>query len=414
MTWQDELRELDNKLAAGSVSADDYRLARDEILRQAHSGGTASASPRPAEPQAPQPSQTPSQQPPAAQPKPDPFGTPFKWDSKPPAGENTQMIRPAGGPAQGDESDRTQVVPNSPSGEATQIVPGPQTPGPWAVARPEHLPPGQQPGPAPWPPPPIPPWGNQDFESVVAPNSGWMVQGPETFEKMPSSNRKRVLGIVVAAVLVAGLVAAGVIYFVNSGSESANPGGTTGSTNPGPPPRVTSSARKLPEPPAAKGAPADNATALVDPPGTVRGGGGPLDLAALQSKKLLPATVVTALEQGTMKDGLLKTTSLSGLTIGMYVLTVSSEDDARAVAVAYGKSQRDGGLPPNENLALRGVPVYSTPDRAKDQVYRAVYVLYERVVIIETFGPDRDAVRSQFQDLLTQQVNLAPPSLREL
>jgi hypothetical protein len=61
---------------------------------------------------------------------------------------------------------------------------------------------------------------------------------------------------------------------------------------------------------------------------------------------------------------------------------------------------------------MKGVPVFSTPVDTKDAVFRAVYVLYNRVVIVETFGPDRAAVQEQFQQLLNSQVQLAPPTQR--
>src|SRR3954468_24584265 len=35
VSWQDELRKLDEELAAGQISADDYRVRRDQVLSSA-------------------------------------------------------------------------------------------------------------------------------------------------------------------------------------------------------------------------------------------------------------------------------------------------------------------------------------------------------------------------------------------
>jgi hypothetical protein len=133
VTWQDELRRLDEDLAAGRLSAEDYRRQRDELLSQGasapgmrrvprtsglgQSGGPAGSTPpapeppgppapRPAGPPGGPPSPGPPQQPllppPAAAPTGGPFpaaptGGPFpappsRWDQEPL--DATQVINP--------------------------------------------------------------------------------------------------------------------------------------------------------------------------------------------------------------------------------------------------------------------------------------------------------------------------------
>lgn len=364
MSWQDELKDLDAKLAAGSVSADDYRVARDALLRQADEGPAATRTGSPStEETVDQPAQSS-----------DPFAPPFRWKGTP-------------------EPERIEAEADQPSAETTQVEPHADAPPP-----------------SPGPSAPATQWG----EAVEAPNIGWMMQGPAPFEKAPSTG-KRTLGAAAAGVVVLSLTAGGIIYVVNRHDTSPIAGAQPISANPLRTPNTPPepSTRVLPEPPAPRTAPADLTSAIVDPPGDVRDGGGPVDLPSLRGANLLPDAVVTALDQARMKDGLLKTTAPeSTVTIGMFALTVQTEDDARAVALAFSRSQHDGGLPTNEDLSMRGVPVFSTSDKADEQVFRAVYVLYERVVIVETVGQDRAAVQQRFTELLAEQVDHAPPSLR--
>lgn len=529
MGWQDELRELDAMLAAGTVSADEYRRKRDELLSRA-SGSATPVKPSPGQQTATRPAgqgpaqpgqgqptpppgfqtpgpptpapgmprhQAPSQEPPtqavptkqpaqpappqqtgppngpqpAAPPQPGPqqpgppsgpqqtgpqqpgrtdsgpFPAPFRWDApagRPEPGEATQHITASKQPdaekdaAQsgessaektqivsglGDSAERTQAVGgpaagNQP-GEATQIVPSSQTgPEGWAAQRPE-------PGSSPWasadkaagygpgydsgPFPAGGPW-RPDSDPVLAPDPGWLKQGPEIY-KDKSGNRGRTIGIVVAAVLVVGLVAAGIGYFVTRDNSTAGepPPAQPTATTTAPP---TTTTRSLPNPPPAKPAPASNEASLIEPPGTVRDGGGAFDLARLETNKLLQPKVIEALKTAGMTEGLLRTTVEQDRIVGLYALTVADEAGAKAVAEAYGAEQRTGGLPTNAELSYKGVPVYSTGEKANTSVYRSVYVLYNRVIILETFGPGAKAVRDTFTTLLVQQLELAPPSSR--
>jgi hypothetical protein len=120
--------------------------------------------------------------------------------------------------------------------------------------------------------------------------------------------------------------------------------------------------------------------------------------------------VVQALEQGAMTSGLLKASTESTTTIGLYALSMPDAQSAATVAQAYASTQKTGGLPSDKDLSLQGVPVYSTV--TGDAVFRAVYILYNRVVIVEAFGGDRGAVQAQFKKLLTDQVEKAPPTQR--
>jgi hypothetical protein len=410
--WQDDLRELDAKLATGSVSADDYRRARDELLRKAQSGGAADQPPSGPLPVQPPPSTPfPVQQPPIEQ-VPKPFApAPFGWNTpqSPPQAptDSTQVIQPVADP----NADRTQIVPTSrdASSDRTQVVRGvgdpdqqpewlpgssaPQTPPPWASQQPGV---GQQ----------APPWAGNEFDRVVAPDLNWMRPGPESFDERSTKGRGKVVGIVIAAVLVAGLVVAGILFFTSKSDPNGPP--VAGST----PQTPTSTTRPLPEPPPAKPEAADDTTTLTDPPGTARNGGGPFTPQSLQTNGVLPKPVVAALNDAGLKQGLLKTTVNNGATFGLFAADVTSEDSAATAAKAYGTAQRDGHLQANADLSMKGVSVYTSPN-GTDPDYRAIYVVYTRVVIVEVFGSDRQVVRDAFKDLLDKQVAFAPPTKRD-
>ncbi|MGH3621360.1 MAG: SHOCT domain-containing protein, partial [Sciscionella sp.] len=151
MTWQDELIELETKLASGDLSAEEYRRARDELLAQSQSAHPAPAEQPPAsgerppsqqqpapgaqtvppstqqqasEPQQEQPAQ--QQGTPKGQQHPQqgqgPFPPPFQWGQQGRQGQparqrsdSTQVIRAVGQdtpPTGTDGGERTQTVRN--------------------------------------------------------------------------------------------------------------------------------------------------------------------------------------------------------------------------------------------------------------------------------------------------------------
>lgn len=242
MSWQEELRKLDEELAAGQISADEYRVRRDNVLASAVSVGPESKATPPADPAAPASQgatpQSPAPQapaPPAQQP-----GDPAKGGED---ADQTQVV-----PA---ESERTQAVgrwqvanPSGPDADRTQAVPGvpPQAYAGGMAPRPA---PGQ-PHQGPFPPAPGyhsgwheevgPQWSGADFPPLAASGSPeWIRQGPEVFEETARSRRGTVAAIV-AAVLVVVLVGVGIWWFVSRDDETGgNPPVAGTSSRPAPP-----------------------------------------------------------------------------------------------------------------------------------------------------------------------------------
>lgn len=151
MTWQDSLRQLDARLAAGEIGAAEYRKTRDEILAEASSGSQSVSFE----------SNTPGAQ----------------WQSTPPA-------QPS--PADSD-AETTQVV----TDETTQVVTA-------DVVTP--------------PPPPLPP--QQFGPPQQVPRPAPPIVGPEVFAgARPAGTGRRVLWFVIPLLVIA-LVGAGVWWFV--------------------------------------------------------------------------------------------------------------------------------------------------------------------------------------------------------
>jgi hypothetical protein len=407
VTWQEELRRLDEELASGQLNADDYRARRDQVLSSAVTPG---ASPAP-QPQTSQASGSQANDTQIIQPVSPPQGVPQQQ----PQQSHQQPQQQA--PQQQPSPEATQIVSSAETGgERTQVVSSWQTQQPQQDYRQPNT--GQPSPPSGFQPPHqqawnapqedvSPPWGSSEFPPIAPPRSSdWVAQGPETFSSSQSSGKgKKVALSLVALLVIAGLgVGVWLLFIRDTGPDT--PIAAPTSVQPVPSPTL----KPLPEPPVAKPETADDASTLVDPPGAARNGGGEFDMEKLKTSKLLPAPMITALEQGGMTSGLLKPSTDNGTTVGIYSLSLPDPQAATTAAQAYGTAQRTGGLPPNRELSLLGVPVYATSNG--DGVYRAVYVVYNRVVIVEAFGSDRPNAQATFQELLTSQVDKAPPTVR--
>ncbi|MGH3549419.1 MAG: hypothetical protein ACRDQU_15200 [Pseudonocardiaceae bacterium] len=245
-------------------------------------------------------------------------------------------------------------------------------------------------------------------QPIAQRQSAWRRPGTEVFQVPATQFRsQRMIGIAVLVVVVLGLVAATVAYFLTTG-----PGRTGNSQLTVPQPAAVP--RDLPSPPAPRPPPVDTAHALVDPPGQSRGGGGMFDLPTLlaeNSPPLAPA-IVKALQGGGMTDGVLKATTTGSTTIGLFALTMPDQHAATAVAQEIATAQLDGGLKADDNRAMQGMVVMASAPDSAAATYRAVYVLYNRAIFVDVSGPNRDAVQATFDALVKQQVTHAPPTVR--
>lgn len=215
MSWQEELRKLDEELASGRLSADDYRVRRDQVLSSAvgqpgaqqaqpeqQSGGDSADSTQVIAPISP-PHGVPQQSPP---------------DN---SADRTQAVPPWQAQQPVDAS-RTEYVqpqaPYSPPGGFPQAGPMsppggfPQTQQPWNAPESDQS----------------PPWGGGDLPPLVpSGDSGWIQQGPESFNDKPRKGNGAKIGAVVAAVVVLAGIAFGAYMLWGRSSEGAATAETT-------------------------------------------------------------------------------------------------------------------------------------------------------------------------------------------
>lgn len=221
MSWQEELRQLDEELASGRLSADDYRVRRDQVLSSAVG-----------QPDAPAPENNTDTPPPDA-PPPDatqviPPISPAQSPQSPPQGFPQQpQSPPQGVPQQQLDAERTQAVSSSwqsqpPGDDRTQFVQPPASPpGGFPQAG------GYQQG---WQMPEAdqaPPWGGGDLPPL-GPSSGepgWAQQGPESFDDKPSKGKGAKIAAGAGALVLLAVVAIGafLLWGQGSGGDSNQP-----------------------------------------------------------------------------------------------------------------------------------------------------------------------------------------------
>ncbi|MFD7652452.1 SHOCT domain-containing protein [Actinosynnema sp. NPDC059797] len=395
MTWQEQLQQLDAALAAGSISAEDYRRQRDELLYRAQ-GGT--------------------QQPQQTGPNSDPFPAPFKWSAQSPAqqgqpqqgqppqgqpqqtgSESTQYIRPATPPT---EADRTQVVPNS-GGQAdrTQVVPktgpqavGGQQGGAWPGQQ-------QQQGGAPWQQQQqqqqggySPPWGGEgDFQSPQW--SGFNVQGPEVFEEAEKGGKGKVIAVAAAVVVL--LVAVGLYFFVfkdNGGGENTATTDTPSSSAP------TTTTKKKPDP----------FGTLVVPEGRTSG---PKTYTAeqLATVKPLPTPDLVVLKQAGTTEARSVVVVENEVTTSMWAFKSA---DPAALLEAITTDQQRFGFTEDPQTSQEGVPVFKSTQTSNNKtitVFRTHYATDTEVIRVEAFAVDEPAAQDRFEAVLAEQLDHQAP-----
>lgn len=204
MSWQEELRQLDEELASGRLSADDYRVRRDQVLSSAVGQSDAPA---------PENTNAPPEAPPDA--------TQVIPPISPPQGVPQQpQSPPQGVPQQQPDAERTQAVSSSwqsqpPGDDRTQFVqPLASPPGGFPHAG------GYQQG---WQVPEAdqaPPWGGGDLPPLgpASGEPGWAQQGPESFDDKPSKGNGAKIAAGVGALVLLAVVAVGAFLLWGRGS----------------------------------------------------------------------------------------------------------------------------------------------------------------------------------------------------
>ncbi|MEV4595889.1 hypothetical protein AB0K15_00630 [Amycolatopsis sp. NPDC049253] len=223
MSWQEELRRLDEELASGRLSADDYRIRRDQVLssavgqqdqpaaQQAAPSADSTQIITPVSPPQGMPQQQPApqQQPPVQQQAPQqPAGDP--------SAERTQAVQ-SWQMQQADPARTEYVQPSQQPPQAQYSPPGgfqqPASPaGGFPQQQPWNAPEGDQ----------SPPWGGGDLPPLGPTGNDSFRQGPEFFAEKPKSGNGKKVGAIVGAVVVLAAIAFGAYWLWGRDSGGGN------------------------------------------------------------------------------------------------------------------------------------------------------------------------------------------------
>ncbi|WP_020663472.1 hypothetical protein [Amycolatopsis benzoatilytica] len=386
MSWQEELRRLDEELASGRLSADDYRIRRDQVLSSA-----VGQQDQPA-PQQPGPS-----------------------------ADSTQVIAPVSPPGGMPQQPAPQPPPADGGAERTQVVQSWQTQQPGADAGPErtqvvqpqqhqqthYSPPGgfQQPAsPAggfpqqqPWNAPEgdqTPPWGGGDLPPLGPPGGDSFQQGPEFFAEKPKKSNGMKIGAIVAAVIVlAGIAFGAYLLWGRDTGSSAGPQQSTAQQ-----PQGSSSAPKPADP-----------LAVATMPGKAENHADITTFAQVNGLNYLNSDELAAYQTaGASKAKIVVYRLQNGNTIIVLLTQASSPVAAKTGADKLMKIQITNGATRNAS-APNGVYATSIdPKNGNAGQERAHYAHGNVIVRVEVTGPAAASLKSDATAALNQQLAVAP------
>ncbi|GAA1967322.1 hypothetical protein [Amycolatopsis minnesotensis] len=413
MSWQEELRKLDEELASGRLSADDYRVRRDQVLSSAVAHGDASAGQGPQQgfaaapqgppsvPQGPPPQQQYAQQQQYQQPQ-----QPHHQQPQPSA-DSTQVIQPVSPPhgvpsAGGDGSaERTQAVPAAwrsqpPAGQGPQPQFSPQQqPGQFQQNPSSPASGFQQPA---WNTPDSdlsPPWAGSDFPPIAAPGSSeWVKQGPESFDTETKPKKGKRTAIIAGSAVVV-LAVAAILFFTvfNKKDEPANnnAGGET-TSQPAPPPPTSRQAAGL----------------LVIPDGEGPGSK-TYTPDQLASVKPLPEPDLVQLKATGVTQAQSVLSNSGSTTESLWAFTTASPQDLMSKFVA--DQERFGFTEVTAAAQQTGVKLYTSQQMSNDKkvvVFRGHYVADGKVIRVEAFDVNSTMARQKYDALLKDQLAHTP------
>lgn len=348
MTWQEDLRQLDARLANGDIGAADYRRTRDEILAEASSGNQANGTESPKE---------------GLWSSTNPSAQDDKTTETPAPGETTVVVR-----VDAPDEEKTQIVSADQLEQSTRPV-GPATPPQQQQQQWLGPPPGQyQPRPTP-------------------------IQGQEVFAQTSSGGAGKVLRWVIPVLIVA-LVAAGLWWFVFR-DDSTQPQAEN------PPPSSTSQSEE-PEEPAVPSID-ELAGSVPALPGEPKADSGPMTTAEALQLQLLNPTYATLLEDNGVSELVYQKSTRDDLGFQVAAAPVERPGNAAELTELMTAYLEEAGFAAAEPAESVGLPVITRTD----QFFRTFVVTYASGgawVQLNVSGPpdgDEAALRAEFETVLT-------------
>jgi hypothetical protein len=408
VSWQEELRRLDEELAAGKLSADDYRLRRDQVLSSAVGVANQQQPPQQSSSNADETQVISPVSPPGGTPQPNQGGDAERtqavsWHPQQaqPGGAGatayvpqSQPFSPSGGfpaapPNSDDSPERTQVVRNTGEyqpnyGEYTQQPPG--QPG-W-----NQVPAGAA----------APPWGITEPGAPSGSNDlSWMRQGPESYFETKSGSGKKKGVIIVAAVLVVLLAGFAIWWFgLRSGSNSVADPSTSNSP--------TSAAPTTSAPP-----PSVAPTRVPPMPGKASEKNGTMSVDDAVGKEFLTAAEATAVKSTGSAYVSCQASTNTPFDYTVVLVNTKSVEDANRLAEAMRKPAASTSLQPVADHAglQQSVSVFKAV-LSDHTTYRAVYVSGAAVLRVDVSqAPATDtSVTKEFQGVMKAMLENVPNS----
>lgn len=400
MAWQEELRKLDEELASGRITAENYRIRRDAVLSSAATS-----------PQAPPPSASESTA----------MIPPVTGSAPPPANaDRTQVV------STGDAADKTQIVSGNAMGgsDRTQAVrPGwnqqPPQQGGWSQQIPgvpqqqgvRGMPPSPPRGMPQQQPPQQPPaqqqnwdqgpggadtgtpWGGSEFPPLnYGNNQDWIKQGPEVFGESSGGSKKWLI-IAIVVVVVIGLGVGGYFAFFNK--TSTNPGHSTSTS--------TAAPTTKPKPP--------DPLTIAQLPGTPQDQSGIQTFNDVVQGQLLTSSENSAYQtEGASKARLATSTLPNGDHLLVMTVEVNSSTSASTAVTTLVALQQTVGMQPFSGSTPTGVQATQiTAQGQTPNTIRAHYASKNVVVRIQVFGPsDMSTITSEFNQVVAAQLKALP------
>lgn len=377
MSWQDELRKLDEALAAGRISADEYRVRRDQVLATAASI-------------------------PASEPR------------KAPVGESTHLIQPPPAPqppvAEEDSAEQTQILPKVVEGqERTQTVAG------WQAIPPEgdaertqtvsSVPlqtgagayqPSDQFRPGGWQQDEDPPWAGQDFPPLApAANPDWVRQGPELFETTGRSKTGKIVLISLVVVLVAAIGAGSYFLFIRNKDG-------------GQPPALPSTSASAPRTsaPTTTSRPKDKLS-TAELPGKAEDHSKIRSFADAEASNFLTKDEIAIYKNaGAGKSRLVASTTDDGVHVLIFTSEATAAAQAAAASDALAQQQVVYGMTPYKNTPAKVLTHEFAKTEKIPATIRAHYAHNGTIVRIQVNGDDLAKVSQVFDDLVAAQLEV--------